>query len=255
MKKWGNIGGKLIPLFFIALLIALWQLIVSRGLIAHYILPSPWDVLIVCVRILPDIKEHIYTTLQEALTGLIAAIILSVIMAVLMDNFIIIRKAVQPLLVVSQTVPVMILAPLFAMWFGFGILPKIMVVILVCFFPIVVSLSEGLNSLDHDFLNLMKSMKANRWQIFYLAKFPSSLNNFFSGLKIAATYSIIGAVIGEWMGGKSGLGVYMTRVRQSFALDKVFATILIIIVLSIILFKIIELIQFLVMPWRRAINK
>lgn len=255
MKKWGNIGGKLIPLFFIALLIALWQLIVSRGLIARYILPSPWDVLIVCVRILPDIKEHIYTTLQEALTGLIVAIILSVITAVLMDNFALIREAVQPLLVVSQTVPVMILAPLFAMWFGFGILPKIMVVILVCFFPIVVSLSEGLNSLDQDFLNLMKSMKANRWQIFYLAKFPSSLNNFFSGLKIAATYSIIGAVIGEWMGGKSGLGVYMTRVRQSFALDKVFATILIIIVLSIILFKIIELIQFLVMPWRRVINK
>ena len=149
----------------------------------------------------------------------------------------------------------MILAPLFAMWFGFGLLPKIMVVILVCFFPIVVSLLEGLNSLDQDILNLMKSMKANRWQIFFLAKFPSSLANFFSGLKIAATYSIIGAVIGEWMGGKSGLGVYMTRVRQSFALDKVFATILIIIVLSIILFKIIELIQFLVMPWRRAINK
>lgn len=171
MKKWGNIGGKLIPLFFIALLIALWQLIVSRGLIARYILPSPWDVLIVCVRILPDIKEHIYTTLQEALTGLIAAIILSVIMAVLMDNFALIREAVQPLLVVSQTVPVMILAPLFAMWFGFGILPKIMVVILVCFFPIVVSLSEGLHSLDHDFLNLMKSIKANRWQIFIWQSF------------------------------------------------------------------------------------
>lgn len=255
MKKWGNIRDKLIPLFFIVFLMVLWQFIVSRGLIARYILPSPWDVLIVCVRILPDIKEHIYTTLQEALTGLIVAIILSVMLAVIMDNFVIIRKAVQPLLVVSQTVPVMILAPLFAMWFGFGILPKIMVVILVCFFPIVVSLSEGLNSLDRDFLNLMKSMKANRWQIFYLAKFPSSLNNFFSGLKIAATYSIIGAVIGEWMGGKSGLGVYMTRVRQSFALDKVFATILIIIVLSIVLFKIIELIQFLVMPWRRVINK
>jgi ABC-type nitrate/sulfonate/bicarbonate transport system permease component len=255
MKKWGNIRDKLIPLFFIVFLMVLWQFIVSRGLIARYILPSPWDVLIVCVRILPDIKEHIYTTLQEALTGLIVAIILSVMLAVIMDNFVIIRKAVQPLLVVSQTVPVMILAPLFAMWFGFGIFPKIMVVILVCFFPIVVSLSEGLNSLDQDFLNLMKSMKANRWQIFYLAKFPSSLNNFFSGLKIAATYSIIGAVIGEWMGGKSGLGVYMTRVRQSFALDKVFATILIIIVLSIVLFKIIELIQFLVMPWRRVINK
>ncbi|MDD3656904.1 MAG: ABC transporter permease [Atribacterota bacterium] len=255
MKRLGNIGDKTIPLFFLALLVSLWQLIVDGGIIARYILPSPWDVVMVCIKILPDIKEHIYTTLQEALTGLVVAIVISVILAVLMDNFTLIRKAVQPLLVISQTIPIMVLAPLFAMWFGFGILPKIMVVILVCFFPIVVSLLEGLNSLDQDLLNLMKSMKANRWQIFYLAKFPSSLSSFFSGLKIAATYSIIGAVIGEWMGGKSGLGVYMTRVRQSFALDKVFASILIIIILSMILFKIIELIQFLVMPWRRAMNK
>lgn len=233
-------------------IIMIWQLVVDQGLIARYILPSPWDVIKVSVMILPEIREHIYTTLQEAITGLLIAIILSVILAVLMDNFVMVRKALQPLLVISQTIPIMVLAPLFAMWFGFDLLPKIMVVILVCFFPIVVSLLEGLSALDQDLLNLMKSMKANRWQIFHLAKFPSSLGSFFSGLKIAATYSIIGAVIGEWMGGKSGLGVYMTRVRQSFALDKVFATILIIVLLSILLFTAIELIQFLVMPWKRA---
>lgn len=254
MKKWENIGDRIIPLLFLAFLVSFWQIVVDRGIIARYILPSPWDIFIVGINIMPEIKEHIFTTLQEALIGLVVAIILSVILALLMDNFPLIRKAIQPLLVVSQTIPIMVLAPLFVMWFGFGILPKIMVVIMVCFFPIVVSLLEGLNSLDQDLLNLMKSMKANRWQIFYLAKFPASLGNFFSGLKIAATYSIIGAVIGEWMGGKSGLGVYMTRVRQSFALDKVFASILIIIILSIILFKMIELIQFLVMPWKRAMN-
>ena len=254
-KKWGNIGNKTIPFIFLATILVFWQLIVDRGIIARYILPSPVDVILVSIKILPEIKVHLYTTLQEALTGLMVAIVLSLLLAMLMDNFTLIKKAIQPLLIVSQTIPVMVLAPLFAMWFGFGLLPKIMVVILVCFFPLVVSLLEGLNSLDPDFLNLMKSMKANRWQMFYLAKFPSALPNFFSGLKIAATYSIIGAVIGEWMGGKAGLGVYMTRVRQSFALDKVFATILIIIFLSTVLFKIIELIQFLLMPWRRAISK
>jgi ABC-type nitrate/sulfonate/bicarbonate transport system permease component len=254
MKKWGNIRDKTIPVLFIILIILIWQFIVDSGFIARYILPSPWDVVTVCVAILPEITVHIYTTLQEAITGLLIAITLSVLLAVLMDNFVIIKKALQPLLVVSQTIPIMVLAPLFAMWFGFGVLPKIMVVILVCFFPIVVSLLEGLNSLDDDLLNLMKSMKANRWQIFYLAKFPASLGSFFSGLKIAATYSIIGAVIGEWMGGRYGLGVYMTRVRQSFALDKVFASILIIIILSMVLFKTIELIQFLVMPWRRVMR-
>lgn len=255
MKKWENIGNRAVPILFLTFLVIIWQFIVDSGIIARYILPSPWDVIVVSIRILPELKDHIYTTLQEALTGFMIAILFSVTLAILMDNFTLVKKAVQPLLVVSQTIPIMVLAPLFAMWFGFGLLPKIMVVILVCFFPIVVSLLEGLNTLDPDLLNLMKSMKASRWQMFYLAKFPSSLPNFFSGLKIAATYSIIGAVIGEWMGGMSGLGVYMTRVRQSFALDKVFATILIIIFLSIILFKIIELIQFLLMPWRRTISK
>ena len=254
MRKWENIRDKAIPLLFIILVIAIWQLIVDSGMIARYILPSPWDVITICITILPEIKEHIYTTLQEAITGLLVAVSLSVVLAVLMDNFTIVRKALQPLLVISQTIPIMVLAPLFVMWFGFGVLPKVMVVILVCFFPIAVSLLEGLGSMDQDLLNLMKSMKANRWQIFYLAKFPASLGSFFSGLKIAATYSIIGAVIGEWMGGKSGLGVYMTRVRQSFALDKVFAAILVIIILSMILFKIIELIQFLVMPWKKAMR-
>ena len=254
MKKWENIKDKTIPLIFIIILIIIWQFIVDQGVIARYILPSPLDIIRVCVIIFPTITGHCFTTLQEALVGLSVAVVLSLILAVLMDNFSLIRKALQPLLVISQTIPIMVLAPLFAMWFGFGILPKIIVVILVCFFPIVISLLEGLNSIDQDLLNLMMSMKANRWQIFYLAKFPASLGSFFSGLKIAATYSIIGAVIGEWMGGKSGLGVYMTRVRQSFALDKVFATILIIIALSIVLFKIIELIQYLVMPWKRAIE-
>lgn len=253
MKKWENINDKLIPVLFILVIIGLWQFIVDQGLIARYILPSPWDVITVCMAILPEITGHVAITLQEALTGLLVAAVLSILLAVLMDNFVIVRKALQPLLVVSQTIPIMVLAPLFVMWFGFGTLPKVMVVILVCFFPIVISLLEGLSSLDLDLLNLMKSMKASRWQIFYLAKFPASLGSFFSGLKIATTYSIIGAVIGEWMGGKSGLGVYMTRVRQSFALDKVFATILIIILLSMVLFKLIELIQFIVMPWKRAL--
>jgi len=254
MRKWESIRDKAIPILFIILVVLIWQLIVDSGMIARYILPSPWDVITVGIAILPEITVHIYTTLQEAITGLFIAITLSVLLAILMDNFTVVKKALQPLLVVSQTIPIMVLAPLFVMWFGFGVLPKVMVVILVCFFPIVVSLLEGLGSLDNDLLNLMKSMKANRWQIFYLAKFPASLGSFFSGLKIAATYSIIGAVIGEWMGGKAGLGVYMTRVRQSFALDKVFASILVIIILSMILFKIIELIQFFAMPWKRAIK-
>jgi ABC-type nitrate/sulfonate/bicarbonate transport system permease component len=130
-------------------------------------------------------------------------------------------------------------------------LPKIIVVVLVCFFPIVVSLLDGLEALDRDEINLLRSMGASSMQIFRLAKFPSSMINFFSGLRIAATYSIMGAVIGEWLGGSEGLGVYMIRVKNSFALDKVFAVIVIIVILSLILFKAISLLQYILMPWSR----
>jgi ABC-type nitrate/sulfonate/bicarbonate transport system permease component len=172
-----------------------------------------------------------------------------------MDNIEIARKAVYPLLIVSQTVPIIALAPLFVMWFGFGIIPKIIVVILVCFFPIVVSLLEGLSSVDRDLLNLMKSMGASRLQIFKMVKFPASMISFFSGLRIAATYSIMGAVIGEWLGGRAGLGLYMLRVKNSYAYDKMFATILIIVVLSMTVFKTISLIQYLSMPWFREMKE
>ena len=251
MKRLKSIGNNFTPIVFFTMIVAGWQYIVDKGIVARYILPSPSDVFLTSFRIFPELKPHIMTTLEEALTGFFIAILLAVILAVLMDSFPLLKKAFYPLFIVSQTIPIIILVPLLVMWFGFDKLPKIIVVILVCFFPIVVNLLEGLESIDKDMLNLFKSMKANYFQIFKFAKFPASLGNFFSGLKIAATYSIMGAVIGEWMGGKDGLGVYMTRVRQSFALDKVFSVIVVIVLLSLLLFKIIELIQYLMMPWTR----
>jgi len=251
MKRLKNIGSKLTSTVFFMVILISWQYIIDRGIVARYILPSPSDIVITSFRILPELKIHIITTLEEALTGFFIAIILAIILAILMDSFILVKKAFYPLFIVSQTIPIIVLVPLLVMWFGFDKLPKIIVVILVCFFPIVVNLLEGMESIDRDMLNLFKSMKANYFQVFKFAKFPASLNNFFSGLKIAITYSIMGAVIGEWMGGKDGLGVYMTRVRQSFALDKVFSVIIIIVLLSLALFKIIEFIQYLVMPWGR----
>jgi ABC-type nitrate/sulfonate/bicarbonate transport system permease component len=251
MKRLKSIESNLTPIAFFMMILLGWQYIVDKGIIARYILPSPSDVIRTSFKIFPELKPHIITTLEEAFTGFFIAIFLAMILAILMDSFHLLKKSFYPLFVVSQTIPIIVLVPLLVMWFGFGKLPKIIVVILVCFFPIVVNLLEGLQSIDRDMLNLFKSMKANYFQVFKFAKFPASLGNFFSGLKIAVTYSIMGAVIGEWMGGKDGLGVYMTRVRQSFALDKVFSVIVIIVLLSLVLFKIIELVQYLTMPWIR----
>ncbi|MCK5767343.1 MAG: ABC transporter permease subunit, partial [Candidatus Atribacteria bacterium] len=160
MKRLKSIGSNLTPIAFFMMILIGWQYIVDKGIIARYILPSPSDIIITSFRIFPELKPHIVTTLEEAFTGFFIAILLAIILAVLMDSFPLAKKAFYPLFIVSQTIPIIILVPLLVMWFGFDKLPKIIVVILVCFFPIVVNLLEGLESVDKDMLNLFKSMKA-----------------------------------------------------------------------------------------------
>ena len=221
MKSTKEISNKLIPLLFALFLVLIWEAVVRAGLVPRFILPSPSDVLKAFVMTMPDMIDHILVTLREALTGFAVAIILSLLLAMAMDRFPAVKKALYPLLIVSQTIPIIILAPLFILWFGFGILPKIIVAVLVCFFPIIISLLEGLSSVDVDMINLLKSMGASKSQIFKIVKLPASMVGLFSGLRIAATYSIMGAVIGEWLGGDSGIGFYIVRVKHSFAVDKV----------------------------------
>nr|WP_320026885.1 ABC transporter permease [uncultured Acetobacterium sp.] len=251
MRKYQNIADRLIPIVFILAMLILWQLVVDLGWVERYVLPSPTDIIKALVENWSEIMMHTGVTFFEGMVGLAVATTLSLLMAIAMDQFPMVKKAVYPVLVMSQTVPIIVIAPLLAMWFGFGIAPKIFVVVLVCFFPITVNLIEGLQSVDGELINLTRSMGASKRQIFTKIKFPSALPYFFSGLKIAATYSIMGAVIGEWLGGKAGLGVYMLRARHAFALDLVFASILVIVILSIGLFYGIAMIQRALMPWER----
>ncbi|MBU3180920.1 ABC transporter permease [Clostridium psychrophilum] len=255
MKKYINTENKFIPILFQLIILFIWQIAIDKWKVPQYILPSPKDIIITLVDILPNITNHIYATIYEALFGFIISILFSLLLAILMDNVKIIKKCIYPILVVSQTVPIIALAPLFIIWFGFGILPKVIVVVLVCFFPIVISLVDGLESADLDMVNLLKTMGASRLQIFTMVKLPSSTVNLFSGLRIAATYSIMGAVIGEWLGGDKGLGVYMIRAKNSYELDKVFAVIVIIVILSMTLFGLLYLLQYIFTPWtRNSIN-
>lgn len=244
-----RIGDGIIPTAFLIILILIWYIIVENGIVERFMLPSPIDVITTLYEILPEIRLHLIVTLAQALYGFVLAIIFSIVLAILMDNIGILKRALYPLLVISQTIPILVLAPLFAMWFGFGMLPKIIVVALVCFFPIIVSLLEGFDSVDRDLLNLMKSMGASRLKIFTLVKFPASMINFFTGLKVAATYCIMAAFIGEWMGGKAGLGLYMMRAKKSMGIDRVFAVVLLVVILSMLLFKLVSILQKHLMPW------
>lgn len=255
MKRSANIGNKLIPVAFSLILAAIWEIIVDRGVVTRFLLPSPVDVLKTLVQSMPVMKDHILVTMEEAAAGFFIAVVISIILALLMDTVELVKKAIYPLVVVSQTVPIITLAPLFVMWFGFGLLPKIVVVVLVCFFPVTISLIEGFASVDADMINMMKSMGATDIQIMRFIKLPASLVHFFSGLRIAATYSIMGAVTGEWLGGEKGLGVYIQRTKHSCDLPGTFAAIVVIVLLSILLFKLISILQDLSMPWNKSQNK
>ena len=254
MKRncFGKIISKSLPFITAAfLLLLIWQIVSASGLVPGYMMPSP---LKVCTAFWEDFSilcYHGLITVYEALAGLFIGIIFSFIIAVLMDLCPIIRNGLYPMLVVSQTIPSIAIAPLLLLWFGYGVLPKILLIVVTTFFPITVSLLDGFASADKDSLNLLKTMGANSFRQFIHIKFPGALRYFFAGLKISVSYSVVGAVISEWLGGTRGLGVYMTRVRKSFAYDKMFAVILFIAGVSLLLLLLVSIIKWLVMPWER----
>ncbi|WP_097034379.1 ABC transporter permease [Clostridium tertium] len=249
MKRLRSIGNKIAPIVFILILLIIWEIIVNVGGIEKYILPAPTDVIEVLIKDFKTMIPHILATLYEGMVGFLIAIALSIILAVIMDMVPLIKRALYPVLVISQTIPTVALAPLFIIWFGFGALPKIIGVVIVCFFPIVISIVDGLEGVDKDLINHFKLMGASKLNVFLHLKLPYGMINFFSGMRIAATYSIMGAVIGEWLGGDKGLGVYMTRARSAYALDKMFASIVIIVVISMGIFLLVSLMEKLFTPW------
>ena len=173
-------------------------------------------------------------------------------MAVLMDQFEPLQKACYPLIVLSQTIPTVAIAPLLVLWFGYEMTPKVILIVITTFFPITVGLLNGFQSVDKDSMNLLRAMGAGRWQIFRIVKMPGALSQFFAGLRISASYAVVGAVISEWLGGFQGLGVYMTRVKKAYAFDKMFAVIFLISIISLLLMKGVDLLQKKCMPWEKS---
>lgn len=243
-----------LPIAAVLLVIVIWQLICSLGSVPKYILPSPLDVAGAFGEDWRLMLSHARVTLTETFIGLFFGIVIGFLMAVVMDRFAVVRKMIYPIVVVSQTIPTVAIAPLLVIWLGYQMLPKIILIILVVFFPITISLLEGFSSVDADTVRLMRSMGASRIQIFRYVKFPNSLGQFFSSLKISVSYAVVSAVVSEWIGGTEGLGCYMTRVRKSFSSDKMFAVIILISVISLVLIWLTSVLQKACMPWER-VNK
>ena len=256
IRKLQNITGTKGPaVAAVVLLLVIWQGVCMLGLVPGFMLPSPLEVIRAFISEREVLAEHAVITLQEAFIGLVLGVAIGFVFAVLMDAFEVLYKAVYPILVITQTIPTVAIAPLLVLWFGYEMTPKIILIVIVTFFPVTVGLLDGFRAADKDAIGLLRSMGASRVQIFRYIKAPSALPQFFSGLRIAAAYSVVGAVISEWLGGFGGLGVYMTRVKKAFAFDKMFAVIFLISAISLLLMALVDLLEKKCMPYRNLDKK
>lgn len=248
-KKLQNITSKIPAIIVLIAIFGLWEFLAKAEIVPSYMLPAASDVIKALIADREMIMTHATVTLQEAFIGLGIGIMLAFCVATVMDRFKVLNQAFYPLMIITQTIPTIAIAPILVLWLGFGMEPKITLVVITTFFPITVGLLDGYKSVDLDQIDLLRAMGASRLQIFTHVKFPSALPHFFAGLKISASYAVVGAVISEWLGGFEGIGVYMTRVRKAYSFDKMFAVIIFIVVISLLLMALVNFIRTKAMPW------
>ena len=236
------------------LFVLLWQGIVSVFRIPGYLLPSPAATARAIASDAPLLARHAAATIAETLAGLGITLLLGVAVALGMHRSAVVRDLLYPHLVLSQAVPLIAIAPMILIWFGLGSLSKILVVAFVCFFPLTVNTYEGFRAVDPAYVELLDTLGASALDRYRHLYVPATLPGILAGAKIAATYSVLGAIVGEWLGGSLGLGVYMTRAQQSFRTDRLFGAILIVMLLSFALFKAVDGVGFVLTPWLRRRN-
>jgi ABC-type nitrate/sulfonate/bicarbonate transport system permease component len=235
----------------LALFVGAWQIVASLPGVDRLILSSPGET----ARALGDdsslLLDNAWVTLVEVLLGLAAAIALGAAAAVGMPLVRPLRDAAYPLLVASQAIPVVVIAPLLVLAFDYGIGPKIVIVALICFFPITVNLLDGLRGTDPELLKLMRSLGASRAQTLRKVELPACLPYLFSGLRVAATVSVIGAVFGEWAGADDGLGLLVLNASRQLETPRTYAGVVILTAMAVALFALVTLVERAAVPWNR----
>jgi ABC-type nitrate/sulfonate/bicarbonate transport system permease component len=251
-RSWrGAVRRTLPPLLILGLGLAIWEVWVRLDDTPAWLLPPPSAIGRTLIDDRALLARHAEVTLLEVVLGFALALIAGVLLAVAIDASPAIERAIYPLIVASQTVPIPALAPLLLVWFGYGLLPKVLVAALVAFFPITVNTVDGLRGSDREVLQLLRSLGANAWTRFRLAKAPSALPSLFSGARIGIAVAVIGAVFGELVGASEGLGYLTTRAAADFNTARVFAAIVVLAVMGIVLFALVALAERLLLPWRR----
>ncbi|MDO4556510.1 MAG: ABC transporter permease [Lachnospiraceae bacterium] len=248
MKK--NWKRKMPSWIFLLALLLIWQVLAGR-MDAAYILPTPVQILKKMWELRePLFYEHLPATMSITLIGLMISIVLGVVLAILMDMSEVIEEALYPVVVVTQTIPTMAIAPLFVVWFGYGIWGKVLVTILVTFFPITITVFDGFKSVKREMIELLITYGASKKDIFIKLKMPAALPYFFSAIKMAVPLSIIGAAIGEWLGAQSGLGYFSRRMMTQLDGAGVFAPIVLLSVTAILLVAVITIAEKALVRWR-----
>ena len=244
--KWG------IPGTILVVGVALWELIVRLTATPAWFLPAPSAILSALAHNWRLIGGHTLVTLEEVLVGFGVSFVFGVAVAIAIAYSPIVERAIYPLVIASQAIPIIALAPILLIWFGYGLTPKVIVVVLICFFPIAVNTVDGLRAADSELVDLLRSMGAGRWKAFRTVRLPAALPYLFSGTRIAAAVSVIGALIGEWVGSSAGLGYFMIRSASQFNTARVFAAVLVSAVLGVLLFVVVALLERWLLPWQRS---
>jgi ABC-type nitrate/sulfonate/bicarbonate transport system permease component len=239
------------PLAIVGLLAAIWQLYSKLSGIGNDVLPPPTRVLSVTWENRGDLWANTLPTLRATLAGFALSLVVGLLLAVLVDASAILRRALMPVLVATQTLPIIVLAPLMVLWFGFDLTPKVLLVAFVTFFPITVALAEGFAASEPEAEALLRSMGAGRVRIFRSVRFPTALPFFFAGLRIAITYAVVAAIFAEYAGATSGLGIYMQNAKNSFRTDLVLAAVLVTTLLTLSLFALTYALERIAIPWYR----
>lgn len=237
------------PALVLLLLFIIWEIAVKLAEVPGWLLPPPSTIFTEAINGWTSYHAHLQSTIRLSLLGFLIGSSIGLLTAIILHLIPFVRESVYPLLILSQNVPIIVLAPLLVIWFGFGLLPKLIVITLVCFFPITVAALDGFKQTPNELKHYMMMAGASRIQLFWKLELPYSLPTLFSGLKISATYSVMGAVISEWLGAKAGVGVYMTLASSSFRTDRVFVAIFSIMVLSLLFFAVILLAERYLIRW------
>lgn len=243
------------PILTLILILVAWQVYVRVFNVASYLVPAPSEIWTAFNQMRGVLPGDVRTTLAESVLGLLFGGFAGAVVATLLWAWPLARRALYPLLITSQTIPMVVLSPLLVVWFGLGLTPKVVVVALITFFPVSVAMVQGLTNTDPELLDLLKTMGASRLTLGRYVLLPSAAPSFFAGMRIAASYTVAGAVIGEWVGSTSGLGLLLTQSQRSFRVDRVFAATAVVAITSICLFLLVDLAARFAMPWTRSSRK